>query len=142
MTTSLTIERQVHFGRRDRGRKELRTGPQATEPALPPGRVPRVARLLALALRFDQLIRTGAVADYAELGRLGHVSRARISQIMNLLLLAPDIVEGLLFLPLTERGRDPIRLQQLQPIALTADWSKQRRLWRKLRESTGVLKAG
>jgi hypothetical protein len=44
-----------------------------------------------------------------------------------------------LFLPLTERGRDPIRLQQLQPIALTADWVKQRRLWRKLREAAGIV---
>jgi len=44
--------------------------------------------LLALAIRLDQLIRDGVVADQAELARLGHVSRARLTQIMNLLYLA------------------------------------------------------
>lgn len=129
---TLTIEKQIHFGRRDRGRKELKPGSAMPVPAVPEGRVPRVARLLALAIRFDQLVRTGAVAGYAELAQLGHVSRARITQIMNLLLLAPDIQEALLFLPRTKRGRDPLRLQQLQPIALTTEWQKQRRMWRRL----------
>jgi hypothetical protein len=54
---------------------------------------------MALALRFEGLIRTGQILNYAELARLGHVSRARISQITCLLLLAPDIQEELLFLP-------------------------------------------
>jgi hypothetical protein len=54
------------------------------------GGVPRVARLMALALRFENLIHEGRVADYSDLARLGHVSRARLTQIMNLLLLAPD----------------------------------------------------
>jgi hypothetical protein len=59
-----------------------------------------------LTLRLDKLVRTGAIADYATLARLGHVSRARVSQILSLLLLAPDIQETLLFLSPTERGRD------------------------------------
>jgi hypothetical protein len=52
--------------------------------------VPRVSRLLALAHRLDELVRTGVVADYATLAQLAHVSRARMSQILNLLVLAPD----------------------------------------------------
>jgi hypothetical protein len=84
---------------------------------------------MALALRFDQLVREGAVASYAELARLGHVTPARVSQVMNLLCLAPDIQEQILFLPRTEQGRDPVILHQLQPIAQTLDWKKQRRLW-------------
>ena len=48
------------------------------------GRVPRVARLMALAVRFERLVRDGVVADYAELARLGHVSRARMSQAQGL----------------------------------------------------------
>jgi hypothetical protein len=99
------------------------------------GRVPRVARLLALALRFERLISEKQLADYSTLARLGHVSRARISQIMNLSLLAPDIQEAILFLPLTRRGRDPIRLAWLQPIALTWNWAEQRRLWAVLLKS-------
>jgi len=87
---------------------------------------------MALAIRFDGLVRSGTVADYAELAELGHVSRARISQVMNLQLLAPDIQEQILFLPRTRNGRDPIRLAWLQPIALRPDWGRQRRLWREL----------
>ena len=103
-------------------------------PQLPPprGRVPRVSRLMALALRCDQLVRAGAITNYAALAQLGRVSRARISQIMNLLLLAPDIQEALLFLPRTERGRDPIHLRQLQPVAALWDWQRQRTQWRAL----------
>ncbi len=44
---------------------------------------------MALAIRFDGLMRQGVVKDQAELARLGHVSRARLTQIMNLLCLAP-----------------------------------------------------
>ncbi len=61
---------------------------------------------MALAIRFERLIQAGEVADYAELARLGHVTRARITQIMNLRLLAPDIQERLLFLPRIEGGRE------------------------------------
>jgi hypothetical protein len=130
--TTLTIERPIYFRRKGRGfHKELHPGPEPSLPALP-GRVPRVARLMALALRFDQLLREGAVASYAELARLGHVTPARVSQIMNMLGLAPDLQEQLLFLPPTERGRDPIILHQLQPIAQVLDWKKQRRLWQDL----------
>jgi hypothetical protein len=91
---------------------------------------------MALAIRFDGLVRSGAVKDYAELAGLGHVSRARISQIMNLLLLAPDIQEQILFLPRTRHGRDPLRLALLQPLALTPDWGRQRRLWKDLQRMT------
>ena len=130
MTTTLTIELPVHFQRCGHGsRKEMRSSVQA--PALPPGRVPRVSRLMALALRFDELVRTGQVASYSELASLGHVTRARVSQIVNLLYLAPDIQEALLFLPLMQRGRDSIILADLMPIAAAFDWRKQRRLWRK-----------
>jgi hypothetical protein len=131
MSTTWTIELPVHFQRWGRGsRKELRSGVAATP--LPPGRVPRVARLMALALRFDELVRTGQVESYSALASLGHVTRARVGQIMNLLYLAPDIQEALLCLPPTQRGRDPIILADLMPLAATFDWRKQRRLWRQL----------
>ena len=126
----IRIERKVHFGQGRRTRKELREG-EAT-PSTPAGRVPRVSRLMALAIRLDQLIRDGVVADQAELARLGHVSRARLTQIMNLLCLAPDLQERILFLPKTERGRDPVTERDLRPIAALADWRKQRRIWRDL----------
>jgi hypothetical protein len=128
MTTPLIVTSNVYFNLKAKGRKQLRPGQEPKRPAKT-GRVPRVAKLMALAIRFDGLIRAGVVRDYAELARLGHVTRARITQIMNLLQLAPDIQELLLFLPRTEQGRDEVILQELQPIAATADWKKQRSLW-------------
>jgi hypothetical protein len=123
----ITVETTIHARRQTKGRTRLHEG--HSPPTPPVGRVPRVARLLALAHRFEALVRGGEVKDYAELARLGRVTRARVTQIMNLLLLAPDVQEQVLFLPLTRRGRDPIRLAMLQSIALTSGWAEQRRLW-------------
>jgi hypothetical protein len=97
-----------------------------------PGRVPRLARLMALALRLEGLLRSGALVNQAELARLGQVSRARISQIMNLLHLAPDIQEQLLFLPLLHHGREPLHLADLQPLCRTWQWPRQRKRWQAL----------
>jgi hypothetical protein len=135
MSASLTIDLDVHFGRRAHGRRALEVGKAPVAPA--PGRIPRVARLMALAIRFDELVRSGGVTDYAALADLGHVSRARVTQIMNLLCLAPDIQEQILFLPRTEQGRDPIILAQLQPIAAKLDWRRQREEWSRMQQSFG-----
>ena len=130
-TSEWTIERQVHFRDGGFGRgKKAHEGPAPVQVAK--GRVPRIAKLMALAIRFEELVRTGAVANYAELARLGHVTRARVTQIMNLIHLAPHIQEALLFLPRTERGRDCIQLRQLQRIAMKADWHDQRHMWQQL----------
>ncbi len=129
----LTTTGTIHFARARRGRKELRHGEAPPPP--PPivfGRVPRIARLMALAIRMRRMIDAGEVRDYAELARLGHVTRARMTQIMNLLNLAPDIQEEILFLPPIESGRDPIRELQLRPITAVPDWRKQRQMWREL----------
>jgi hypothetical protein len=67
----------------------------ATEPALPS--IPRVTRLIALAIKFQEMVDRGEVRDYADLARLGFVTRARLTQIMNLLLLDPKIQEQILF---------------------------------------------
>jgi hypothetical protein len=136
MNTPRTIEFTLPAGRRP-----SRPAHQ-TRAAVTPGRLPRVSRLLALALRLDRLVRSGEIADYATLARLGHVSRARLSQILSLLLLAPDIQETLLFLPPTERGRDPIHLGQLQPLTALPDWRHQRTLWQDLASSLGLAPAG
>ena len=110
MTARLTVECQVHVRREAKGPKALEEGPAP----LPEGRVPRVARLLALAHRFDGMLRQGEADDYADLARRGQVTRARLTQVMNLLLLAPDIQEAILFLPRVRGGRDPVRMLDLQ----------------------------
>lgn len=84
---------------------------------------------MALAIHFDQLIPYGVVADYAEIARLTHVSRARISKIMNLFFLAPDIQEEILFLPRLEKGREPFYLAQFLAIGLELDWRAQDKRW-------------
>jgi hypothetical protein len=101
-------------------------------PATSAGRLPRVSRWMALALHFDAQLRDGALAGQRELARLGQVSAARVSQIMNLVHLAPDIQETLLFLPPVHGGRDPVLLRQLQPLAAMALWEQQRRKWLRL----------
>jgi hypothetical protein len=70
--------------------------PKKTAAPAPP-RIPRITRLMALAIKFQDMIDRGEVKDYADLARLGFVSRARVTQIMNLLNLAPQIQEALLF---------------------------------------------
>jgi hypothetical protein len=129
MSMPLTVECHIEFRRLSKGRKQMQDAPAVPRPVVPPGRVPRVARWMALALRFERLLREGHVGSYAELARLGHVTHARVSQIMNLLYLAPDIQEAILFLPRTQRGRDPILLRDLQPVAAVLDWRKQRLMW-------------
>jgi hypothetical protein len=129
MSQTLTVECQVEIRRLVKGRKQLRDATEAARPVMPPGRVPRVARWMALAIRCEQLLHEGQVASYAELARLGHVTRARVTQIMNLLSLAPDIQEAILFLPRTERGRDPLILRDLQPLTAILEWDRQRHQW-------------
>jgi len=83
---------------------------------------------MALAIHFDRLIRQGAVRDYADLARLGGVSRARISQIMDLLNLAPDIQNEILFLP-RATGRDAVTERCLRATVAVKDWGEQRAMW-------------
>jgi hypothetical protein len=125
--SKLTVKSQVHFGTGRRSKKQMRTG--AAKQAVGGTRVPRIARLMALAIRFDQFVRDGVVADYAELARLGHVTRARMTQIMNLLNLAPDIQERLLFLPEVEDGKDVVTERSVRGMVKLAPWKKQRTEW-------------
>lgn len=124
----ITIERKVHFQQGRQTRKQLLEGEAG--PSIPAGRVPRVSRLMALAIRLDQLIRDGVVRDQAELARLGHVSPARLTQIMNVLTLAPDIQEEILFLPCTESGRDAVTEREVRSIVTVPDWGQQRKTWK------------
>lgn len=106
-------------------------------PSCEPGRVPRVARWLALAIRLEARLADGTLADAATVARESHVTRARVSQVLNLAFLAPEIQEAVLNLPRVVAGRDPVTLGDLQTVALTLDWAKQRALWARLRTAKG-----
>jgi hypothetical protein len=123
-----TIEFKVHFRSGNKGRRRLRRGEAPAPILIQPGHIPRISRLMALAIHFDKLIRQGAVRDHADLARLGGVSRARISQIMDLLNLAPSIQEEILLMPRTT-GRDVITERQLRGIVAETDWSRQMERW-------------
>ncbi len=92
--------------------------------------IPRITRQMALAIKFQGMVDRGEVRDYADLARLGYVSRARLTQIMNLLLLAPDIQEQLL---LSESPTANVREPHLRRIVDVADWTEQRSRWASLR---------
>jgi hypothetical protein len=141
MSTPLTITCQVHLRQGRGSRKDVQAGPAPERPVLPVGRVPRVARLMALAIRLDKLVQSGAITSYSELARLGHVTRPRVSQILSLVYLSPDIQEAILFLPRTERGRDPVILRDLLPIAATLGWGQQRERWAMLADRHHLVKA-
>ena len=124
----IKMKRTIQFQRGKQGRRRIsEKGSNGIQ--TPSGRVPRVSRLMALAIRFDRLIQDGIISDQSELARLAHVTQPRMTQIMNLLHLAPDIQEALLFLPRIMSGRDPIHEKMLRPIAAEVSWRKQRVMW-------------
>ena len=129
----ITVTKKAFLSNGPSGRKRLSPTRPAVQ-AVSAGRVPRISKLMALAIRFDGLIRDGTVRDMSELARLAHVTQPRMTQIMNLLHLAPDIQEELLFLPKVTSGRDPIHERMLRPVTALADWREQRRAWSALRD--------
>jgi len=77
--------------------------------------VPRLARMLALAHHIEALIESGELRDAAHAARLLGVTRARMTQVMNLLLLPVPLQEDVLLgrLKATERAlraalKDPV----------------------------------
>jgi site-specific DNA recombinase len=98
------------------------------------GRIPRVSRLMALAIKFERLVREGTVHSYRELADAGQISRARMSQIMHLADLAPEIQEELLFLPKTMTGPDRYTEKRLRQVARSIDWEVQKKQFRALGE--------
>jgi Zn-dependent peptidase ImmA (M78 family) len=93
--TGPTVTRPVHFHRQAKGRKRLRD--KVEESVIVGGtRIPRETQLLALAITFEDMIRTGEARNYAEIARRTGVSRARITQMLKILELAPEIQAGML----------------------------------------------
>ncbi len=93
--------------------------------------VSRISKLMALSIHFDRLLNEGEVSDVKELARLCHVTQPRISQILALNMLAPDIQEELLFLPEVTAGRPVVQERMLRPIVAEVDWGRQRVMWEK-----------
>ncbi|MBI3696440.1 MAG: hypothetical protein HY238_16575 [Acidobacteria bacterium] len=120
MDIEITIDLKKH--RHPRRRTRASEAPDTT-------RIPRITRLMALAIRFQDMADRGEVRDYADLARLGHVTRTRITQIMNLLNLAPDIQERILFLAPEALASDNIGEKRLRKLTGLIGWGEQRQLW-------------
>jgi hypothetical protein len=87
-----------------------------------------VARRLALAHRIARDIERGLYVDYADVARRHGLTRARLSQLMDLTLLAPDIQEQVLALRY-KPGKEAITERKLRAVAAAPLWSEQRRRW-------------
>jgi hypothetical protein len=109
---------------------------EASEAVLRPtaGQLPRVTQVLALAIHLEDMIRRGEAKDYADLARLSCLCRERISQIVRLNYLAPDIQIELLYLPPTPAGRYPISETAVRKIASLLSWADQRHEWTALKQ--------
>jgi len=110
-------------------RPACRQKQETTAPESGRGRLPRITEVLALTLQFEDMIRRGLAKDYADLARLGCLSKERICQIMRLIWLAPDLQQEVLMLPRTVRGRFPVNEVTLRKIASRMLWSEQREAW-------------
>ncbi|MBX3316678.1 MAG: hypothetical protein KF902_07430 [Phycisphaeraceae bacterium] len=132
MSDGITMNFKVHFTRGQQGQRLMHVGTKPPPAPVAGGRVPRIARLMALAIRFEDLVRRGEVADFAEIAELGQVTRARVSQIVNLLNLAPDLQEAILHLPLVAGERETVSERDLRAIAAEPDWERQREMWRRV----------
>jgi hypothetical protein len=117
---TLQIEITIAPAKGRKGGQRRSDGPKVPEPP----HIPRIARLMALAIKFQDMVDRGVILDYADLARLGYVSRARLTQIMNLLHLAPAIQENLLYADCVHRLP---RLTEtlLRPIASLVLWADQ-----------------
>ena len=121
-----TVSRKIHFQNSHRSKKTIRSG---EKPKRKTARTLRISKLMALAIHFEQMLKDGHVQDMATLAHYGQVTRARMTQIMNLLLLAPDIQETILNLPKITSGRESTTIRKLNTIALEPDWTAQRQMW-------------
>jgi len=124
------IEIQFQLYHAARVQDDLQEAPPAGQSH---GRLPRVTQVLALALSFQDMIRRGEAKDYADAARLRGVTRERLSQIMKLVWLAPDIQTEILYLPPTPMGRFPISESLLRQVANEQSWKVQRAEWNRLR---------
>src|SRR5713101_4646638 len=124
---------EIHFRLRATGRAE-RTLPSDAPPS-GNGRLPRVTQVVALAIQFQNMIQRGEARDYADLARLGCLTRERMSQIMELVWLAPDIQQEILYLPPTTGGRYPISERSARSVAGHLEWAVQRTEWQQRKKT-------
>jgi hypothetical protein len=98
-------------------------------------RTPRVVELLHKALEWKTLLESGQIHNQAAIARREGITRARVTQVMCLLRLAPDIQQHVLSMP-DMLLRPAITERVLRPIARVADLGEQASLFERLIRQT------
>jgi hypothetical protein len=139
---SVRVEYQIRFSPGQGRKPRVREAPvearpivaASSQPAAPPspepapiGQVPRITQLLVLGYHFERLVREGVVQDYAEIARLTGLTRARVTQIVNLTLLDPRIQERILFLTVADAKCMQGFERDFRVVLLPSDWKEQKR---------------
>ena len=101
-------------------------------------KLPRITHTVARALMFEHAIANGEATDFADLARLTATTRERISQVMKMMRLAPDIQDEILRLPPVRRPQRAITVPEVEVIAEEVLWDDQRESWRKLKQQNGL----
>ena len=123
---------QAKFETHRAARGQQRIGPPQAAKRPPVPKVLHITKLMALAIRLDHLIAIGKIKGQAQIARAGGITRARVSQILNLTNLAPDIQQAILELPPTLDSVRALQESEVRSIATQPNWSNQRKAWKRL----------
>ncbi len=127
------IKKVIEFNRTAHGRYTAGYERSVRLKLEPKPKPPHITRLLALAIRLEHLLATGVLKDQADIARTASISRARVTQILNLTNLAPDIQEEIIDLEPTTKTRHRLQEEAVRKIATDPNWSKQRKAWKNLK---------
>jgi hypothetical protein len=125
----MPVEICYQFEQRRQSHKQINAGAISQVRAA----LPRITRLMALAIDLESRLRDCDDLDCRTVADVGCVSRPRITQVLNLLRLAPDIQECLLMLPPLARGREAITEKSIRQLSAEYDWERQRERFERLR---------
>jgi len=128
VTTGKVVTGTLHRIQRGHGRAFVAQPPPVIAPVHRPA---RVALMLALAHKIDAAIAAGQLHDQADAARRLDLTPARVTQLLALLALAPDLQERVLFLESLD-GLEPLTERALRRATRTRSWEAQRAICRTL----------
>lgn len=128
---TLIIKSSIHRIRRGNGQQFSANATKKATSRTPVRKPARVARMLAFAHKLQEAINNGEYIDRADAARKLGLTRARVSQLLDLLMLAPDIQERILFMERVD-GVEPTSERALRDVVKQLKWQSQVDTWRKI----------